>query len=62
MASFANRTGQLWKLTQENGWYRITSYWQRERRSMEGRFNHPRMATSGPFSEQLWKLTALTKL
>jgi len=63
MADLVNRTGQLWKLTQVNGWYRITSWWQGEARSIDilndGKNNHPWLATSGNFSGQFWKLTKL---
>ena len=63
MAVVANRAGQLWKLTQVNGWYRITSWWQGEVRSIDivndGINNRLRMAASGNFSGQFWKLTKL---
>ncbi len=63
MADLANKAEQLWKLTQVKKWYRITSYRQTEKRSIDivndGINNRLKMATSGNFSGQFWKLTKL---
>ena len=61
MAAYPVNRSDVWKLTEDNGWYRITSKSQPGKSIdiiNDGKENNlPQLADTGNWSGQLWKLT-----
>jgi hypothetical protein len=59
-------SGQFWKLTKDNDWYRISPMWPSNKSidiANDGRKNnHPYLSDTGDFSGQHWKLTQIMKI